>query len=182
VFRATADRTVLPYTIEGWDLRKEDDREKCVKKWQKNLRLEDFDVVISLKRFVDLNLGDSTASIRVNEWHKCATIYLLDPIDYILSNYADMIWGYDMEDGIVHELLHIPMFPYTPEDKETLEYTALEVCISTMANALLNLDRARCVHKKRNGADIRLKEENDKLKAASKAMLKILKNETNPVS
>jgi len=178
-FRATKDKTVEPYTIEGWDLRKQTDLEKCLKKWQRNLRLEDFDIVIKIKRFVNMNAGDSTGTIRANEWHKCVTISLLDPTDYIESNYNNMVWGYDMEDSVVHELLHIHMFPYTPEDKESLEYTALETCISTLANAFITIDRKRCVHKEKPGVDMTLQEENDRLRKAGKSIMVLLKNETS---
>lgn len=182
MFRATPEQTIIFHTIEGWDLREEEDLEKCVEKWQKFLRLQDVDIAISLERFTDLDHGDSTANITINDWHKCATIYLLDPADYIPGNFTNLIWGYDMEDAVVHELLHIHMHPYTPDDRNSLEYLALEVCISTMAETLVTLDRARSLHTEDDKTNKELKAENARLKKAAKSMMKLLTDETNPIS
>lgn len=170
-FRATQEHTVLTHTVEGWDLRTEDGIEKCLDKWKKILRLQDWDITVELRRYIDLNGGEAVAKIRVNEWHRCATVYLLDPQDYLLANFTHMVWGYDMEDGLVHEFLHIHLFPYTPEDTESLEYTALEQSVSTITGALIETDRKRCLHKQKDKA---LEIENNRLRSVMLSMQSLM--------
>ncbi|MEK4236454.1 hypothetical protein [Paenibacillus sp. FSL H7-0714] len=110
-------------------------KEKCAE-WQKVLRLQDWDVKTSIERGRDMNLPNSNGVITVQEEHRSANIRILDPLDYS----PDELHPQDMEKILIHELLHIHLFPMT-KDYEGYLATAEEQAINMIAGALVGLAR-----------------------------------------
>jgi hypothetical protein len=84
--------------------------EKCLE-WQKILRLQDWDVRISIVRQSGFTNAESNAEISVNVQHKLAQLRILDPIDYDHSSVNPQ----DMERSLIHELLHIHLWAFTTD-------------------------------------------------------------------
>jgi hypothetical protein len=105
--------------------------EDRVRYWQQRLRLQDWAVEIVMERAYDL--GDYWGKIHVAEDKRRARIRIMDPID--LSPAA--IAPYDMDQIIVHELLHIHLYPITKAEDSMPEEQAIEA----ISWALVGLDR-----------------------------------------
>ena len=115
--------------------------EAALAKWQKILRLQDWDIKIFIYRAKDL-MTDGQAEVTWLREKKQAILKLLDPIDYD-NNYFIQ----DHEVSIVHELLHCHMALFDQE-AGTLEDIAQEQAIHALSFALVELDR-----KNREGED-----------------------------
>lgn len=117
----------------------------AVAKWQKILRLQDWDVKVSIQpsTVMDTKKGSCHwwAETRI------AIIKLLDPKDY--RSCAAEWEDFDQEHTLVHELLHITMAPLEValgyrSDNDWCEQAAVacEVIINQTASALVKLSRA----------------------------------------
>ena len=113
----------------------QDESDSLLKEWQEILRLQDWDVVVDIRRARDMSLGESVAEVHWKKEKKLAIIHLLDPMDYDNAYFPQ-----DHEVSIVHELLHLHMVGFVAED-DTLEDTAQEQAIDAISNALVNLKR-----------------------------------------
>ena len=105
-------------------------RQKCAE-WQKRLRLQDWGIFVKTARQAEMQCGGQGEC----EWvlkRKEATIVLVDPIDYPLE-----LVDQDMEETLVHELLHLHFVILQPKDG-TAEDTALEQAIVCIAGALVS--------------------------------------------
>ncbi len=110
-------------------------RIKCAE-WQKILRLQDWDVRTSIIRERDMVTTESNAEISVNVQHRLAQLRIVDPIDYGDDNLNPL----DMERYLVHELLHIHLWPFT-ESLEGPFQDAEEQALNMIAGALIELKR-----------------------------------------
>ncbi len=110
---------------------------RWVKKWQKILRLEDWDIRIELVRQYDLEPEDQARVKRLSTQRK-AKIEIVDPGDYG----PDQLSGpQDIEQTIVHELVHVY---FVGLDKfEGAAMTLYEQAVDSLATALVNCDRKR---------------------------------------
>lgn len=106
--------------------------EERVRYWQDKLSLRDWVVDIVFER--GFNMGVNTAFITIVEDHRRARIKMTVPGDY---NPASLL-PYDMEQVIVHELLHIHFWPLT---KTLGDNMAEEQAIQAISCAMVNLDR-----------------------------------------
>ncbi len=113
----------------------QDQAEALLKEWQKILRLQDWDVVVGIRRARDMSLGESAAEVHWKKEKKLAIIHLLDPTDY-----DNACFSQDHEVSIVHELLHLHMVGFAAED-DTPEDTAQEQAIHAISMALVELKR-----------------------------------------
>ena len=112
-------------------------RAKCIE-WQKILRLQDWIVQVSIKRSRDMVDGNFNAQIHVTLPNRIATIYILDPIDYESRSELPQ----DMEQHLVHELLHIHLYPITGRFEEGLLQIAEEQAIEAISRGLIALRRS----------------------------------------
>jgi hypothetical protein len=108
---------------------------KC-REWQKVLRLQDWDVTTEICRQRDLKDDDYAGQVRWILPIKQALISLVDPIDQP----DNCIKEYDMEDSLVHELLHLHFAPLGTEHG-TPEKIAEEQAINAISKALVKLKR-----------------------------------------
>lgn len=110
--------------------------EHLCREWQEILSLRDWDVKPSIKRQRDFIVKGNDAEITWNIQAKTVTIKILDPIDYP----EDTEWPQDMEESLVHELLHLHFALFTADDG-TAEDIAQEQAINAIALALVRLKR-----------------------------------------
>lgn len=105
-------------------------KDKCAE-WQSILRLQDWDIEISIVRQRGMGSRTSMGECEYNEQRKIAFIRILDPIDY-----EDLL-PLDMEWTLVHELLHLHFAPIWDDDKES----EMETTINLLAAALVRMYR-----------------------------------------
>lgn len=106
-------------------------------KWQRILRLQDWDVVPKLVRWHEMptdRLGECDHRLS----KKMAVIRVLDPNDAPPNN----AWPHDPEKTLVHELLHLHFAPFRAEP-DTPADVAQEQVIDTLARALVALARGK---------------------------------------
>ena len=101
--------------------------------WQKQLRLQDWDVEIRMvRRFEAGDHEGSMAYVEVYLPKRHARINFIEPRDVDPEG-----WPVEsMERSLVHELLHLHMWPFNPED-DTPAYTAMEQAVHALAGALV---------------------------------------------
>ncbi len=109
--------------------------EGLLAEWQKTLKLQDWEIVIDIKRARDMQLGECAAEVHWKKKKKIAIVHLLDSIDYDNGYFPQ-----DHEASIVHELLHLHMVGFAAED-DTPEDTAQEQAIHAISTALVELKR-----------------------------------------
>ncbi len=114
----------------------EDQLQEKLKLWQERLRLQDWIVSVKIVRRREMQ-PDRQGEIEFNLYNKVAMISILEPIDY-----DD--WGkQDMEDTLVHELLHLHLaginfhFGKNNDVYEMLEEQAIE----SIAHGLIQTER-----------------------------------------
>ncbi len=116
----------------------QEELEEACYKWQQILRLENWDIVLSIERaknFADL---DNQGEIEYRLELGAAAIRILHPDDWPDNTQ----WVYDMEKTLVHELLHLHFSFFEPEDKKSLNYTLWERTIETLARIIVDLERS----------------------------------------
>jgi hypothetical protein len=101
--------------------------------WQGRLGLLDWTIVIMFDR--GFNLGDAAARINVYEDKRLARIRIMEPGDYDPTN----VLPYNMEQTLVHELLHIHFWPLTRDIAGNV--LAEEQAIEAISWALIGLER-----------------------------------------
>lgn len=105
--------------------------------WQKRLRLQDWVVKVKIARNKDVaekSQGHCNWVIQ----KKMATIIILDPLDYP----DDTMHPQDMEQTLVHELLHLHFAPFDDE-VDTPKEIAIEQATDCIAYALVNIHREK---------------------------------------
>jgi hypothetical protein len=117
-------------------LTEEELRAKCAE-WQRILRLQDWDVVVSIDRARDMTLSEVDGECEWTLASKQARIRILDPMDFP----PDSKWPQDMEQILVHELLHLHFAPFDRFERGSLEHVAMEQAIDLIASALVKLKR-----------------------------------------
>lgn len=108
-----------------------------VQKWAKILRLQDWDITIEMVDKKDLTLGNVAGEISWNREHQHAEILILDP-----SQLKENMMETDIEETVIHELLHLHACPFDTFESETPEYYALELFINRVSQALYKLERS----------------------------------------
>lgn len=105
-------------------------RQKCLE-WQRRLRLQDWIVKVRMCRQHELPVG-SLAHVHYVVEKKMATVRITDPADYP----PDSMFPYDMENSLVHELLHLHFAPLTGDESSVEEEQAIECITSGLLTAL----------------------------------------------
>jgi hypothetical protein len=113
--------------------------EALLAEWQRTLRLQDWDVVVRIVRGNGLELRQGLDG-HCN-WtlpNKTAFIRISDPVDYDPA----IVFPYDMEEILVHELVHLHFAPIAKFDEGSAEDTALEQAVEMLSQALVTAKRA----------------------------------------
>lgn len=118
-------------------------QERCLY-WQERLRLRDWDVVVEVVRAARLQAPGAGFLDGGCDWtlaNKTAYIRILDPVDYPESAFEPQ----DMEQTLVHELLHLHFGPFFGElvtsETQDLTQIAKETAIEMIARALVQVAR-----------------------------------------
>lgn len=107
-----------------------------LREWQRVLGLLDWDVKIRWAASYEMPNDVKAAIIQV--WQKkAAVIKVLRREDYD----RDIPWDQDIEQSIVHELLHISFHPFEPRDEDTLEWATWHQELDQIALALVTVKR-----------------------------------------
>lgn len=107
--------------------------------WQHELRIGDWDIKPELVRGYDL--GDKLANVDIHLEGNRATLKLVEWGDITPDVKADEGFA-DMEQSLVHELLHVMFKPFEDSIKDdTLEHEFLEQSINKLSYALVKLKR-----------------------------------------
>jgi len=104
------------------------------RKWQRILRLQDWDIKVQ----VSYDLGSYQAESCYKLPKRMAIIKVIHPDAYQERNF---LWPQDMEESLVHELLHLHLAAWQADDERTMEWVAKEQAIEAIARALVELDR-----------------------------------------
>lgn len=106
---------------------------KVASKWQKILRLQDWQVDIDFYRARDFTNADALGECRFNLNSREGFIKILNPIDYEGE--------YDLEWIVVHELLHLHFADWTAKNNYECPVSG-EQAIDSIAQALTRLKKA----------------------------------------
>lgn len=101
------------------------------RKWQRRLRLQDWDIKIIFVRQFEMRPDVLGCCEPVIE-KKVALIKIVDPIDYP----TDCRWGLDVENTIIHELLHCHFEPVSKDGG-----VFVEQAIESITSGLLSAER-----------------------------------------
>lgn len=109
--------------------------EQLTQEWQKRLGLMDWNIHVTIEHDADMNnrAGEVDWTLTLKQ----ATIRLVDPQTIRKS----LVFKYDLEQTLVHELLHLHSAPFDKFKSGGLKETALEVMIDKTATALVELKR-----------------------------------------
>jgi hypothetical protein len=113
-----------------------DDVKQMTEYWQEQLGLMDWRLHVTLEHDADMN--DRAGEVDWTLTLKQATIRLIHP-DTIRKS---LVFPYDLEQTLVHELLHLHAAPFDTFKQGGLKNAALEVMIDKTATALVELKRA----------------------------------------
>ena len=133
-------KPIVQQTREGFNVVIES--EKVLEKWQKILRCQDWAIDISIDRYSHMDGGELAGFICRDFSHKYAHIHLMDPADIDKTTYHDdNTFPYDMEQVLVHELLHLQTHYFEPEKDGGILWDQIEQFVDQTAWALIKLDR-----------------------------------------
>ena len=114
---------------------------KLASKWQKILRLQDWEVTIDFYRAREFTNADALGECTFNINSREGFIKILDPIDYEGE--------YDLEWIVVHELLHLHFAGWTAKNNYECPVSG-EQAIDSIAQALTRLNKAGDILLKEN--------------------------------
>jgi len=108
-----------------------------LKYWQEKLRLRDWIINVKIMRQREMSQSDRLGEIQFNVYKKTALISILDPVDH------DDWFEQDMENTLVHELLHLHFSGISYHfGKDDNVYDMLEEqAIESITNGLISLER-----------------------------------------
>lgn len=114
---------------------------KVASKWQKILRLQDWEVTIDYYRARDFTNADALGECTFNINSREGFIKILHPTDYD--------GDYDLEWIVVHELLHLHFADWTAKNNYECPVSG-EQAIDSIAQALTRLNKAGDILLKEN--------------------------------
>ncbi len=119
--------------------------EAALTKWQQRLRVQDWNITVSLERRTDFQDFNCYAEIDYFTPNKSATIKILDPIDIVDEHHETPLAQYDWERSLIHELIHLLLLwiPKTDSDKSEVFdcHVDEELTINILSQALIKMDR-----------------------------------------
>jgi hypothetical protein len=105
--------------------------------WQKRLRLQDWNVRLEVVEARELaGFANCRSSLR----EKTALIRIVDVADSTSSD-TEIFGGRNVEEDLVHELIHLHVEPFSPDDRDSTEWEAIEQAVGVLANCIVRLSR-----------------------------------------
>jgi hypothetical protein len=115
----------------------EPDLQTLCAEWQARLGLAHWNITVGFARAKDMPVMGCDACMKPNYHSEFARIFIVDPIDYSSDTGEEQ----DIEECLIHEILHIPMsYICEPDDNKLLE-THVEAHIDRLAKVLVALKR-----------------------------------------
>ncbi|MCO7125105.1 hypothetical protein NIE88_04865 [Sporolactobacillus shoreicorticis] len=114
----------------------ESNLQEKLKYWQERLRLRDWDITAKIVPLSKMDHRDEAGKCEWNLESRFALIYVLSLDDY--QNVGSPM-AYDMEQTLVHELLHLHFAPMD-DDKY---YMPIEQAIESISKALVEESRSK---------------------------------------
>lgn len=113
-------------------------------KWQKILRLQDWEITAEFMDFKhpDADNGGTLACITRSEYKQRARILVLRADDLVMGT-RSLYDPIDMEESLVHELVHAGMALFEPSDTDSVQWSLCERFVDNMARTLIRLDRGK---------------------------------------
>lgn len=108
--------------------------------WQKRLRLQDWNVRLEVVGAIEL--GGGFANCRTALREKTALIRIVDAADSTSSD-TEIFGGRDLEEDLVHELIHLACEPFSPDDRDSTEWESIEQAVGVLANCIVRLSREK---------------------------------------
>ncbi len=118
------------------------DLKALVAEWQFRLKLQDWDVRVRYCRRYDMPAAQGEC--RYTPEDKKAVVTILDPNDYEPNDF----WPQDVEETVVHELLHLHLGTIVTIDAKDDRSTVQEQVINAIAHALVETKRMAARKKK----------------------------------
>ncbi len=106
----------------------------CLKKWQAILRLQDWDIDVSVVPAAAFMQDGCSGECGTSPLHKSASIHLVIPRDYYLLGSKETP-DYDMEMTLIHELVHVSLCEIT----ENVPKLLVEQAVDSLTKALVTL-------------------------------------------
>ena|ERR1017187_7183391 len=103
--------------------------------WKCKLRLSDWEIKLLIVRQWDIQGNAGTCNFTVS--NRTAVVKLLDPMDYDSSS----LWPQDMEQTLVHELLHIHMGTFSETATGSAEERFEEHAVDGLSKAFVEIKR-----------------------------------------
>lgn len=117
----------------------QEELEKLLKKWQKTLRLTDWNIQVKIARANEMTRegvqGENMYSVPLHS----SFIKIVDPVDWE----TDFCEEQDMEKTLVHELMHLVLCHSEPNPNKTLKLQLFEVSVEKLANAFVDMKRGQ---------------------------------------
>ncbi len=106
----------------------------CLKKWQKILRLQDWDIDLRILPHAAFAQAGCAGECRTAQEHRSASIHILRPEDYAIVAGSETP-DYDMEATLIHELIHVSLAMLEPHAPEVI----VEQAVDALARAFSDL-------------------------------------------
>jgi len=113
--------------------------ENLCNEWREILGLSDWDIKITISRAKEMFSEDTQAGVNWVLRKKTALIKILDPIDYKVS--GTTFWEQDMEQSLVHELMHLHIAPFDNSKEGSLEDICVDQVCDIIAKGFVKLKR-----------------------------------------
>lgn len=113
--------------------------QRSLEEWQKRLRLQDWIIKAKIVRGREFDNDNNQGEISWILTKKMATILILDPIDYP----SDVMVSQDMENCLVHELLHLHFAPISESDSGSSLHVEIEQAIESITSGIISSIRGR---------------------------------------
>jgi len=109
--------------------------------WKKSLGLDPWEIKVVFRTRDDMKCGGE-AEVEISESLRRAIISILTPEEYEKYEEHNDLFPQDVEQTLVHELLHIPLESIAKPKAGTAEDIILENFVEQTAKALVNENRA----------------------------------------
>lgn len=108
--------------------------EAWLRKWQPRLKLSEWDIKVKLSRREEMD--DAAGSVTITPNTRLAVIRVMDPVDWMSRE-----WSQDIEQTIVHELVHVVFWGLDENRPEGLGLVVFEQGVDGLASSLVEMDR-----------------------------------------
>ena len=105
--------------------------QKLTSKWQQRLRLQDWDIHVQFAHLLEMSQPDRVGEIATNPEHREAFIKILYPTEW-----PQGYQGLNVENILIHELLHIYTNAFAREDRNDAEEVAINMITFALAKGI----------------------------------------------